>query len=104
MKLSAKLADDFTVNARTRGQQYYWRNQVNIEEGSEQSLTARVRGSRIYNVSLDLDKGDTLLATCDCPYFDSEGACKHLWATILAAEARGYLSRAASARYLFLEP
>src|SRR5579872_707960 len=104
MKLSAKLSDDFTVKARTGGQQYYWRNQVNIEKGSEESLTAKVRGSRIYRVSLDMENDDTLLATCDCPYFDSEGACKHLWATILAAEARGYLSRAAAARDLFLEP
>jgi hypothetical protein len=57
-------------------------------------VEARVRGSRDYSVTLDYDRG-VLFAVCDCPYFDSGEACKHIWATILAADARGYFSSAA---------
>jgi superfamily II DNA or RNA helicase len=59
-------------------------------------VEARVRGSRNYEVNLDWHDG-ALSAWCDCPHFDSDGACKHLWATILAADGRGYLSAAAAA-------
>jgi superfamily II DNA or RNA helicase len=65
-------------------------------------VQARVRGSLNYEVSLYWENGE-LLGSCDCPYCFSEGACKHLWATILAAEAKGYLSAAASATELILD-
>jgi len=40
---------------------------------------------------------------CECPFFESEGPCKHLWATILAAEAKGFLSDAAALRDVAVE-
>jgi hypothetical protein len=53
---------------------------------------------------LDFAREDgVLVAWCDCPYFGSDGACKHVWATILKAEAHGYLSEAASAPKVLLE-
>ncbi|MBZ5727359.1 MAG: SWIM zinc finger family protein, partial [Acidobacteriia bacterium] len=58
-------------------------------------MDAHVRGSRNYEVSLDWEDG-VLAASCDCAHFESE-PCKHLWAAILAAEARGYLSAVSSA-------
>ena len=37
-------------------------------------------------------RGSKLLASCTCPYFNPQGEpCKHLWATLLLAEARGLL-------------
>ena len=29
---------------------------------------------------------------CDCPYYDEVGGCKHIWATILAADAQNYFT------------
>jgi hypothetical protein len=64
---------------------------VRIQRGSPKSLEATVRGSRQYEVEVDWKSGE-LSVYCSCPFFDTEGPCKHLWAALLAAEARGYLS------------
>ena len=55
-------------------------------------VTAEVWGSEAYEVEVEYEDGDLSLF-CSCPYFESDGPCKHLWATVLAAEARGYLSK-----------
>jgi superfamily II DNA or RNA helicase len=52
---------------------------------------ARVRGSRVYDVEITWDDGGLVLF-CDCPYFESGEPCKHLWATILASDAKDYFS------------
>ena len=96
MNLSKKLAEDFSTTARNRGKNYYAQGRVNIRHASHSQVDALVRGSQNYEVSLDWEDG-VLFASCDCPHFESDGPCKHLWAAILAAEARGYLSAAASA-------
>src|ERR1700730_11845073 len=103
MNLSTRLAHVFTAMVRQRGQGYYWNDLVHIEQDTDSQVEDRVRGSRTYDVSLSWVGGGVLSAWCDCRYFDSAGACKHLWATILAAEALGYLSRAASATNLLLD-
>ena len=102
MNLSTRLAHEFSAVVRQRGQGYYWKGLVDVEHANDSEVEARVRGSRTYEVSLDW-AGGVLSAWCDCRYFYSSGACKHLWATILAAESHGYLSRAASATYLLLD-
>jgi hypothetical protein len=50
-----------------------------------------VRGSDAYAVLLSVRRSK-LGVFCTCPYFESEGRCKHVWATMLAAEARGNLA------------
>ncbi len=102
MNLLKRLTGDFSAAVRNRGKSYFWQGRVRIQNGSNSQVEARVRGSRTYEVSLDWKNG-VLSAWCDCPYFDSDGPCKHLWATILAADARGYLSPAASATGLILD-
>jgi SWIM zinc finger len=102
LSLSTLLAPQFTRNVRHRGEEYYWRDQVSIERASETELHARVRGSQTYDVKLNFRDG-ILSVWCDCPYFVDNGVpCKHLWATILAAEAQGGLSVATSAPQLVL--
>ncbi len=102
MNLAARLAADFRATVRKRGQDYYWQGLVLIQHGSASKLHAQVQGSRTYGVSLEWQEG-ALSAWCDCPAFASEGPCKHLWAAILAADARGHLSAAASATDLILD-
>jgi superfamily II DNA or RNA helicase len=102
LNLSARLAPQFTRSVRHRGEEYYRRDQVRIERTSETDLHARVRGSQTYDVELKFKDG-ILSVRCDCPYFVDNGVpCKHLWATILAAEAQGGLSAAVSAPHLEL--
>ncbi|HXJ96860.1 MAG TPA: SNF2-related protein [Terriglobia bacterium] len=102
MNLSQRLAGNFSGTVRHRGHSYYWQGRVRIRHGSESGVAANVRGSQNYQVNLDWQDG-VLSANCDCLYFDSDGPCKHLWAAILAAEAYGHLTAAASAPKLVLD-
>jgi len=102
MNLSRKLGGYFNSAIRARGQEYYWQGRVRVEYGSADSVGAHVRGSRIYDVKLDWGHG-VLSGWCDCAYFETDGACKHLWATLLASEAKGYLSAASSRSPVFHE-
>jgi superfamily II DNA or RNA helicase len=100
--LFSLLAWEFDASSRTRGQAYYREGRVRIQYGSAKSVVAQVRGSGLYQASLVWD-GEMLDMDCSCPYFDAEGPCKHLWATVLAADASGYL-RAASPEPVAREP
>src|ERR1043165_7134081 len=94
MKLSKDLARDFPSYIRGRGADYYHSGAVRIEKASDTHVKARVSGARDYEVEIECTRKELSL-WCDCPYFDSTGPCKHVWATILAAEAAGHLSAAA---------
>jgi superfamily II DNA or RNA helicase len=94
MPLSTSLADDFTPSVRHRGETYYRQGLVRIRRGSATEVEAQVRGSRNYEVVLEYYDDGVFTAWCDCPFYDTDGPCKHIWATILAAEYRGYLSAA----------
>ncbi len=91
MKLADALRHDFRHGVRERGAHYFQRGLVRIESGSDTSVDAVVHGSTNYHVSLELRNG-SLIALCDCPFFGSEGPCKHLWATILKSDSAGYLA------------
>ena len=100
-KLADSLSVDFTRKIRERGASYYSRGCVNIVRGSDVELEATVLGSQNYQVKMQGQDGE-LVASCDCPYFEGGEFCKHLWATILAADAGDYLSLPASNRDLVL--
>ena len=88
--LSTRLSGDFESGVRSRGQGYYYQGRVRILRGTDSEVEARVRGTQSYDVSLEWE-GGVLSAYCDCAYNDSSGPCKHLWATVLAADAQGFL-------------
>jgi hypothetical protein len=103
MLLSAKLAQKFSSTTRKRGLEYCCQLRVEIQRGSDFEVEACVSGSQAYGVDLNWRDGK-LSVWCECPYYvDSGFPCKHLWATILAAEAQGYLSAAAAAADVLLE-
>jgi superfamily II DNA or RNA helicase len=92
--IAQKLARDFPDGVRSRGQSYFAKNRVAITAASPGEVVARVRGTAKYRVRLRL-RGEKLVATCSCPYFSPFGdPCKHVWATILAVDARGLLPSA----------
>ena len=91
MKLASALSSDFDDGVRSRGASYFRSGAVRLLVGSASEVEARVRGSRVYDVGIAWDSG-MLILFCDCPYFDSGLPCKHLWATILASDAKGCLT------------
>jgi hypothetical protein len=102
MYLTRTLASFFSKAVRDRGRRYYQNDLVAIRQAGDRSLTARVRGSEAYAVKLQVN-GKDLLVSCTCPYF-IENFCKHLWATLLAAEAQGHLFEVArSVRFLKMD-
>lgn len=87
--LSDLLAGDCDSTIRQRGIAYFRRRRVRITHGSKSRVTATVAGTRAYRVEL-VRAQRKILATCTCPYFDID-LCKHIWATVLAADARQLL-------------
>ena len=103
MKLSTRLAGDFDTPVRRYGQAHFWYGRVHIQHGCDTDVAAYVQCSRTYQVTLDLEDDGVLYAYCHCPAFDEDGPCEHIWATILAAEERGYLSAAAATPGLYMD-
>jgi len=91
MKLASVLSGHFDDDVRARGASYYRLGAVRIKRGNATAVAAGVRGSRVYDVDISWD-GHSLALFCDCPYYDDVGACKHIWATILAADAQNYFT------------
>jgi hypothetical protein len=79
-----------------RGFNYFREGRVVLTRGTPSTVEARVRGHRPYNVEITY-REPTLRVKCECEYFASSGACKHIWATLLAAEEQTFLSEAAAA-------
>ncbi|MEK6320773.1 MAG: DEAD/DEAH box helicase [Acidobacteriota bacterium] len=90
MYLTSRFSSSFEKRVRSRGQSYFEDRCVDIVEGSKEIVRAVVSGSYGYDVSLKI-KGRELLAACTCPYYDND-LCKHIWATMLAAQRKGYLT------------
>lgn len=90
MRLSEILAPDVPPNVQDRGFEYFRDRRVRIVEADESGVNATVRGSSFYDVWVSF-AGDGLDWDCECPY-SMDGLCKHIWATILQAEAAGYFN------------
>src|ERR1700734_2176313 len=91
-RLTSKLTHLFNSTVRSRGEGYFARGSVRVVRGAADTLDAQVSGSELYEVQIEWEDGDLSLY-CSCPYFESDGPCKHLWAAVLAAQERGYLSK-----------
>jgi superfamily II DNA or RNA helicase len=91
MKLASALSYHFDDDVRARGASYFRLGAVRIKRGNATGVEAGVRGSRVYDVEIAWD-GRRLTLFCDCPYYEDVGACKHIWATILAADAQNYFT------------
>ncbi|MDG3007626.1 DEAD/DEAH box helicase [Paludisphaera mucosa] len=91
MGIAQKVARNFSDAVRARGQSYFSKGRVSLMSAKPNEVVARVRGTTKYRVRARL-RGARLLATCSCPYFGPQGEpCKHLWATLLLADSRGFL-------------
>ena len=90
--IAQKVARNFSDAVRSRGQSYFVKGRVSVMAARPGEVVAKVRGTSKYRVRLRM-RGSKLLASCTCPYFSPQGEpCKHLWATLLMAEARGLIT------------
>jgi len=91
MALTTHLSAYVSNGVRSRGYSYHRSGAVRITHGSKKELRAVVTGTYAYEVDLYREE-ETVVASCTCPYFEGEKVtCKHIWASLLAAEKRGYL-------------
>lgn len=102
MQLTLRLATEFTSSTRQRGLTYYQQGRVRLQESLPNKVAALVAGEGTYHVGLSWTD-PSLLMECDCPYFFDNGPCKHLWATILAAQGKGHLGEVAVANKIVVE-
>ena len=90
MPITTNLTTKVDLTTRARGAEYFRTRRVRISDFSPQFVGAEVQGSRLYDVDITLEEA-TLRAACTCPYVARSAlACKHIWATLLAAELRGF--------------
>ncbi len=96
MGIAQKVARNFSDSVRSRGQSYFSKGRVSLMSAKPNEVLAKVRGTTKYRVRVRL-RGTKLLGSCTCPYFSPQGEpCKHLWATLLLADSRGFLQTASS--------
>ncbi len=92
MGIAQKVARQFADGVRSRGRSYFDKGRVVVTSAKAgQIVVAKVRGTDAYKVKLRLRNGK-LHASCTCLYFGPQGEpCKHIWATVLVADARQLL-------------
>ena len=91
MSLKSRFAPQFNPKIRDRGVAYFRSGAVKILEHSDFHVLAQVEGTLDYFVELTLTL-NSLEVACTCPYFSDDEDCKHIWATMLAADSKNYLS------------
>ncbi|MGZ3469333.1 MAG: DEAD/DEAH box helicase [Isosphaeraceae bacterium] len=102
MGIAQKVTRNFSDAVRSRGQSYFSKGRVSLMTAKPNEVVAKVRGTTKYRVRVRL-RGAKLLASCTCPYFSPQGEpCKHLWATLLLADSRGFLQTAPSFAVRFI--
>jgi hypothetical protein len=94
MTITKTVAGRVNSAVKTKGRSYFASRRVKIMYGDPFHVQAEVNGSEVYDVEINRT-AKKLKVGCTCPYFDSNQAvCKHIWATLLAAEAQNYLAGA----------
>ena len=93
MSLKGRLSQEFAGKIRDRGFAYFRTGAVELFEPSQSQVDARVKGGEVYLVRLKLGRA-SLGVACTCAYFEKGEKCKHIWATMLAADSGQYLKDA----------
>jgi hypothetical protein len=85
------IQSDFSRTTRLKGEDYFRRGTVDIVEHDPSRVVAQVQGGDNYDVQIGWN-GSEYSYFCSCPHYEDHGAlCKHIWATLLAADARQIL-------------
>ena len=88
MALADRCIHHFDIGVRTRGAQYFHEGRVSAHSRGASDFRAFVEGESQYEVILDWGiSREQLAVCCTCPYYADHSVCKHIWATILTADA-----------------
>jgi superfamily II DNA or RNA helicase len=91
--LTDELNAETAPITQKRGRTYFAHGAVRLLDTGDRSVSARVQGSQVYRVKLSVADG-FIDYSCTCPFFTGDlNACKHIWATAMAAEERGCLKK-----------
>ena len=91
--LTDELDGETAPITQKRGRTYFAHGAVRLLDAGDSSVSARVQGSQVYRVNLAVADG-FIDYSCTCPFFTGDlNACKHIWATAMAAELRGCLKK-----------
>jgi superfamily II DNA or RNA helicase len=93
--LSARVGDLFDESILERGDAYYEQGRVGDLTADGAAVDAEVRGKNgtRYDVRAEMVDGELVELACDCPHAARLEACKHMWALVLAIDARGWGAR-----------
>ncbi|HSZ56523.1 MAG TPA: SNF2-related protein [Tepidisphaeraceae bacterium] len=104
MALFQKFTREFSNRSREEGWKIFHDGGVEIDDNAPEWVDATVQGAQPYGVSLTRHKG-MVQYSCDCPHYGQTGQpCKHVWATLLAANAKGLTDQWDTSRQLDLLP
>ncbi|HEY2293797.1 MAG TPA: SWIM zinc finger family protein, partial [Thermoanaerobaculia bacterium] len=87
MTLATLLAHFVDWRVRERGRQYFQTGKVQIASAGPEEVEAVVSGGEEYRVSLRREEANVWVF-CTCAFFEGGEPCKHVWATVLAADER----------------
>ena len=90
MDLASTLARFVNPKVRKRGLHYFRGRRVTLTACGPERAQAEVTGSSVYRVHLTRE-GTRLRGSCSCPFAGRGEPCKHLWAAILAVDAKSGL-------------
>ncbi len=90
MYLQRYLKSQIAAGVRQLGDYLYAAGKVRLLSGNQWRVEARVKDEVVEAVTLTR-RGAEIGASCSCPDFETEGACRHVWAAIRAADTKSYL-------------
>lgn len=90
MDLASTLARFVHPKVRKRGVHYFRGRRVTLSVCGPEKAEAEVTGSSVYRVHLTREE-KVLRGSCSCLYAGRGEPCKHVWAVILAVDAKGGL-------------
>ena len=104
MKLSDAIRDQFDSIIRSRGKMYADWNLVKIISTCDSLIKAEINESygNVYDVVINIEPHQVII-DCTCPDFESSGACKHIWATVITAEKNGFESNTVTDKTILVE-
>src|SRR5437867_5519919 len=89
-----KLKGAFVSETIYEGRTYFYSGPVSISTGSREYVHASMwNGAGNCTVKISVEGDDSVFVSCTCKVFRKVTVCEHVWATILAAERKGYLGR-----------
>jgi len=100
MTLSQLFESKFRGDIRFRGAAYLKAERVSLTRVTADEIFGLVRDGTDYQTHLRREQGE-LQMFCNCPQAHQFGAsCKHLWATLLAVDAAGFITGSVKPGYI----